>query len=92
MLAPDAKGRLVGFLTPHIVPGTVTTQDLDRAIERGKGKAQLATVGGTTLTFTRSGDALLVSDGKTQARITRPDLLQSNGVVHSIDGVLGGTP
>ncbi|HEX8669536.1 MAG TPA: fasciclin domain-containing protein [Allosphingosinicella sp.] len=88
MLAPDAKGRLVGLLTPHIVPGTVTTQDLSRAVERGKGNAQLATVGGTTLTFTRSGDTLLIADGKGEARITRPDMLQSNGVIHSIDTVL----
>jgi uncharacterized surface protein with fasciclin (FAS1) repeats len=91
LLAPDSKGRLVALLTGHIVPGVVTAADLDRAIERGKGKARLATVGGSDLTFSRSGDALLVTDAAGgQARVTRADQLQANGVVHDVDGVLQG--
>lgn len=91
LLAPEAKGQLVTLLTGHIVPGTVTAADLGRAIERGKGKAELATVGGGNLTFTRSGDSILVADSAGgQARITGADQLQSNGVIHSIDGVLKG--
>ncbi|MFL6843870.1 MAG: fasciclin domain-containing protein [Allosphingosinicella sp.] len=91
LLAPDAKGRLVALLTDHIVPGVVTAADLDRAIARGKGKAQLATVGGSDLTFSRSGDALLVTDAAGgQARVTKADQLQANGVVHDVDGVLQG--
>ncbi|MFN3389215.1 MAG: fasciclin domain-containing protein [Allosphingosinicella sp.] len=88
LLSPDAKGRLVAVLTGHIVPGTVTSQDLARAMERGNGKAELATVGGTTLSFSREGDAMLVSDGRGQGRIAAADMLQSNGVVHSVDTVL----
>ena len=88
LLAPDAKGRLVAVLTGHIVPGTVTSQDLARAMERGNGKAELATVGGTTLSFSRDGDTIVVSDGRSQGRIVAADMLQSNGVVHSIDTVL----
>jgi uncharacterized surface protein with fasciclin (FAS1) repeats len=89
LLAPEAKGRLVALLTGHIVPGTVTAADLGRAIDRGKGNARLATVGGSNLSFTRSGDALLVTDAAGgQARIVRADQLQSNGVIHSVDGVL----
>lgn len=89
LLAPEAKGRLVALLSGHIVPGVVTAQDLGRAIDKGKGKAQMATVGGVNLSFTKAGDALVVSDAKGgQARIAGADLLQSNGVVHSIDGVL----
>jgi uncharacterized surface protein with fasciclin (FAS1) repeats len=91
LLAPDSKGRLVALLTGHIVPGVVTAADLDRAIERGKGKARLATVGGSDLTFSRSGDALLVTDAAGgQARVTKADQLQANGVVHDVDGVLQG--
>jgi uncharacterized surface protein with fasciclin (FAS1) repeats len=89
LLAPEAKGRLVALLTGHIVPGTVTAADLGRAIDRGKGNARLATVGGSNLSFTRSGDVLFVTDAAGgQARIVRADQLQSNGVVHSVDGVL----
>lgn len=89
LLAPEAKGQLVALLTGHIVPGVVTVADLRRAIERGKGKAELATVGGSNLSFGSSGEAIVVTDAAGgQARITRADQLQSNGVVHSVDGVL----
>jgi len=91
LLAPESKGQLVALLTGHIVPGTVTAADLARAIERGKGKAGLATVGGSVLSFSRSGDSILITDAAGgQARITRADMLQSNGVVHDVDGVLKG--
>jgi uncharacterized surface protein with fasciclin (FAS1) repeats len=89
LLAPEAKGQLVALLTGHIVPGAVTADDLGRAIERGKGKAELATVGGSNLSFSRDGEALVVTDAAGgRARVTRTDQLQSNGVVHDVDGVL----
>lgn len=89
LLAPDAKGQLVALLTGHIVPGTVTAEDLGRAIDRGKGKAVLATVGGSNLSFSRSGEGFLVTDASAgQARIVSADRFQSNGVVHSVDAVL----
>jgi uncharacterized surface protein with fasciclin (FAS1) repeats len=91
LLAPEAKGRLVTLLTGHIVPGVVTADDLGRAIERGKGKAQLATVGGSNLTFAKDGDAIVVTDAAGgQARVAGAERLASNGVVHSVDGVLSG--
>jgi uncharacterized surface protein with fasciclin (FAS1) repeats len=89
LLAPEAKGRLVALLTGHIVPGVVTAADLGRAIDRGKGKADLATVGGSNLSFSRDGDAIVVTDAAGgKARLTRTDQLASNGVVHDVDGVL----
>ncbi|MEA3009602.1 MAG: hypothetical protein QOJ91_1294 [Sphingomonadales bacterium] len=91
LLAPDAKGRLVALLTGHIVPGVVTDADLKRAIERGKGKAQLATVGGSHLGLSRDRDAIVITDAAGgRARVTGPEQLASNGVVHSVDAVLGG--
>lgn len=89
LLEPDRKGQLVALLTGHIVTGVVTAADLGRAIDKGNGKAQLATVGGTTLTFARDGDSISVSGGAgPPGKIVRSDLLQSNGVVHSVDTVL----
>jgi uncharacterized surface protein with fasciclin (FAS1) repeats len=91
LLAPEAKGQLVALLTGHVVPGVVTAADLGRAIDRGKGKAELATVGGSNLSFGRDGDSIVVTDAAGgRARITGADQLQSNGVVHSVDGVLRG--
>jgi uncharacterized surface protein with fasciclin (FAS1) repeats len=91
LLAPEAKGQLVALLTGHIVPGVVTAADLGRAIDRGKGKAELATVGGSNLTFGREGESILVTDAAGgKARVTGAEQLASNGVVHSVDGVLRG--
>jgi uncharacterized surface protein with fasciclin (FAS1) repeats len=91
LLAPQAKGRLVALLTGHIVPGVVTAADLGRAIDRGKGKAELATVGGSNLSFSRDGDAILITDAAGgQSRVTGAERLASNGVVHDVDGVLRG--
>ncbi len=89
LLAPDRKGQLTALITVHIVPGTVTAEDLGRAVERGKGKAQLATVGGATLTFAKQGDALVLTDPRAgQARVVAADRTASNGVIHAIDAVL----
>jgi uncharacterized surface protein with fasciclin (FAS1) repeats len=91
LLAPDAKGELVSLLTGHVVPGVVTAADLGKAIERGKGKAQLATLGGSNLSFSREGDSILVTDpAGGRARVTKADMAQSNGVIHSVDSVLKG--
>jgi uncharacterized surface protein with fasciclin (FAS1) repeats len=91
LLAPEAKGQLVALLTGHIVPGMVTAADLGRAMERGNGKAELATVGGSNLSFGRDGDSIVVTDSAGgRARMTGSERLASNGVVHSVDGVLKG--
>ena len=79
------------LLTGHIVTGMVTADDLGRAIERGKGKAELATVGGSNLSFSRDGDSIVVTDAAGgRALVTGAEQLASNGVVHSVDGVLRG--
>jgi uncharacterized surface protein with fasciclin (FAS1) repeats len=93
LLAPDSKGHLTAMITNHIVPGTVTAADLGRAMERGSGKASLATVGGTSLSLGRDGEVITVAEaGGGRGRIVRADLAQSNGVVHAIDAVLLPAP
>ena len=90
LAASDQRDQLISVLSYHIVPGTVTADDLRSAIERGEGgRAELATVTGNNLTLSRDGDAILVTDGGAAiARITGADQLHANGVVHSIDTVL----
>jgi uncharacterized surface protein with fasciclin (FAS1) repeats len=89
LLDPDEKGHLTALLTSHIVPGTVTAADLGRALDRGGGKAQLATVGGSVLAFSRQEGAILVAGAEgAKGRLGQADLLQSNGVIHSVDAVL----
>jgi uncharacterized surface protein with fasciclin (FAS1) repeats len=91
LLSAEARGRTLTLLTGHIVPGLVTASDLGKAIERGKGKAQLATMGGANLSFSREGDSIVVTDPSGgRALVTGAERLASNGVVHSVDGVLAG--
>jgi uncharacterized surface protein with fasciclin (FAS1) repeats len=91
LMKPEGKGRLTALLTGHIVPGVVTAKDLEAAISKGGGKAEIATVGGTTLTASRDGDALVVGDSKGgRARVLQSDVMGSNGVVHVVDSVLKG--
>jgi uncharacterized surface protein with fasciclin (FAS1) repeats len=89
LLAPEQRGKLTALLTGHIVQGFVTAEDLSRAVERGKGKAQLATMGGETLTFAKTGSALVITDAKGEkAQVVSSGQNNSNGVVHGIDAVL----
>jgi uncharacterized surface protein with fasciclin (FAS1) repeats len=90
LMSEGQRERLTTLLSYHIVPGTVTSQDLGRAIDRAQGgRAELATVTGQNLTLTREGEAIIITDSAGgRARITRPDQTQANGVVHSVDAVL----
>jgi uncharacterized surface protein with fasciclin (FAS1) repeats len=89
LLKPENKSKLTGVLTYHVVPGRMTAQDLMTAVEQGRGRAMLKTAEGETLTVTRKGKNLMVTDGKGRtARVIIPDVLQSNGVIHVVDSVL----
>ncbi|HZV91676.1 MAG TPA: fasciclin domain-containing protein, partial [Caldimonas sp.] len=62
---------------------------LMKAIDAGGGKATLTTVEGGTLTATKSGHTIMLTDEKGgTADVTIPDVVQSNGVIHVIDKVL----
>jgi uncharacterized surface protein with fasciclin (FAS1) repeats len=89
LLKPEGKGQLTGILTNHVVPGVVLAADLRRAIQSGGGRAELATVGGGKVTATDAGGTIVITDAKGgQSRVTQGDVMQSNGVVHVVDGVL----
>jgi uncharacterized surface protein with fasciclin (FAS1) repeats len=86
---PKNRAQLTSVVTNLILPGTVLVADIDKAIDRGKGKASLATMGGETLTATRDGDKTVLTDAKgDKATITQGDEQYTNGVVHHLDGVL----
>jgi uncharacterized surface protein with fasciclin (FAS1) repeats len=89
LMKPEARADLTALLTYHILPGTVLAEDIGKAIDAGKGKAVLATMGGGTLTATKEDDAIVLSDSAGgKARIVEADDKRSNGVLHRIDGVL----
>jgi len=86
---PDNRGQLTGLITNLILPGTVMSADIGKAIDAGKGKAVLATMGGSTLTATKDGDKIVLTDSSGhKATVTQADDQFSNGVVHHVDAVL----
>lgn len=87
--APANRPQLTGIITNLVLPGTVLVADIDKAIDAGKGKAPLATMGGGTLTATKEGGKTVIADSAGhKATITAGDQQFSNGVVHQIDAVL----
>ena len=86
---PENRGQLTGVLTNLILPGTVMAADIEKAIEKGKGKAVIATMGGGTLTATKDGGKIVFADAAGgKAIVTKADDAFSNGVVHHVDTVL----
>ena len=86
---PQNRAEVTRVLTYHILPGVILAEDIGTAIDNGNGSAVLATMGGETLTATREGDAIILTDaGGGKARITEADIRASNGAVHRIDTVL----
>jgi uncharacterized surface protein with fasciclin (FAS1) repeats len=86
---PEGKDRLTRLLSNHVLPGTMLAADIGKAIERGNGKAVLATMAGGTLTATRPGDRIvLTSEDGLRATLSGAERNFSNGVLHPIDTVL----
>lgn len=90
LLKPENKGALTGVLTYHVVPGQLTFVKLKNMIIRGGGKAKLATAAGGTLIAEQNGpnNIVIMDENGGMANITVYDVLQSNGVIHSVDRVL----
>lgn len=89
LLKPENKGQLQAVLTYHVVPGTLTSKDLMEQIKAGGGKAMLKTVQGEPLTAELKGKSIEIVDSKGDvAKVTIPNVMQSNGVIHVINTVM----
>jgi uncharacterized surface protein with fasciclin (FAS1) repeats len=89
LLKPEAKDKLVGVLTYHVLPGRYSIQNLWDASTKAKGKIKMKTVAGEELTFEFKGQQLTIWDSKgNAARVTTQNVFQSNGVIHVVDTVL----
>ncbi|OGX89031.1 beta-Ig-H3/fasciclin [Hymenobacter coccineus] len=82
LVQPDMKDKLTTILTYHVVPGRLTAADL-------KDGQTLTTVEGETLTVSKKGKKVMLTDAKGgTANVTIPNIMDSNGVTHVIDTVL----
>jgi uncharacterized surface protein with fasciclin (FAS1) repeats len=89
LLKPENKGKLTGVLTYHVVPGRLDAESLMEKARSNGGKVELGTVAGGKLWVLATAGGLTVRDEKKMtARITIPDVRQSNGVIHVVDTVL----
>jgi len=89
LLKPENKAQLTKVLTYHVVAGKMDSAALSKAIDAGGGKATLTEVSGGTITATKSGSMIMLSDESGgMAHVTIPDVVQSNGVIHVVDKVL----
>lgn len=90
-LADEAmKAQSAALLRAHIVPGALTRADILAAIARGGGGGvQMRTMADGLLTFSRDGEAVVITaaDGAT-ARLMGEETVASNGVVQPVDGLL----
>lgn len=86
---PENKATLVKILTYHVVPGTITLKDLQTRAAANGGKVTLTTVEGEPLVVEVANNAFAIADvNGNKAYIETPDVRQSNGIVHVVNGVL----
>jgi uncharacterized surface protein with fasciclin (FAS1) repeats len=89
LLKPENKAMLTKVLTYHVVPGHLTSMDIQALANKSGGTAELKTVQGESLRVMKDGSAWVVVDSKgSKAAISTADVLQSNGVIHVVDKVL----
>jgi uncharacterized surface protein with fasciclin (FAS1) repeats len=89
LLKPENRAMLRKVLTYHVVVGKMDAATLAKAVDAGGGKATLTEASGGTLTVTRSGPLIMLTDERGgMAHVTIADVVQSNGVIHVVDNVL----
>ena len=89
LMKPANKATLAKVLTYHVVPGKLTLADLQAKVQAGGGTATLTTVAGQPLTVTYANNVMTLTDPSgNKSYVETPDVQQSNGVVHVVNGVL----
>ena len=90
LLKPENKETLTKILTYHVVAGKWGFDDIAKMVKAGKGKAEIKTVSGGTLWAMMNGphNITLKDESGGVATINTYDVVQSNGMIHSINAVL----
>jgi len=72
----------------HIIPGSLVTADIEKAIQDGGGTAILVTEQGGQIKATRDGDGIMLEDGKGNKSRVSNEAKAKNGVLYTVDTVL----
>ena len=91
LLLEENRATLTKVLTSHVVAGNVTAADIvARAQASSDGFYHFSTVSGAALSaqVTPSGAVFIYDETGNAYRVSIADVMQSNGVIHVVDGVL----
>ncbi len=75
-LKPENKAELISVLKYHVLPGRVSSTDVEKLTTSKMMQGQTAAI-------TKDGDNIRIGG----ATITRRDITSSNGIIHAIDAV-----
>ena len=84
LLKPENKATLASILTYHVVPGRVTAK---KVLHLPSG-ANVKTVNGETFAVRLKNGVHLDPFVASKAKVTKTDIMASNGVIHVIDTVI----
>ena len=89
LLKPENKAQLTKVLTYHVVPGRKTAADIMADIKAGGGTATYTTAAGGTIRASMEGNNVVIWDANNnKSYVTQSNVMQSNGVIHVVNGVL----
>lgn len=89
---PEQQAASAAILRAHLVPGTLSADDIGKAIDASGGQAvSMRTLGGGTVRFTRDGAEILVSGASgSKAILAGSTIRAGNNAALPIDAVLSG--
>lgn len=89
LLQPENKEKLSAVLTYHVVSGKLQASDVAAALEAGNGSVTLTTLNGAEITaVSKDGGIFLKDQNGNYSKITKTDVMASNGVIHIIEDVV----
>ena len=89
LLQPENKDKLSAILTYHVVSGKLVASDVAAALQKGNGSAELTTLNGGKLTAMKKDGGIYLMDANGNAsKISKTDVVASNGVIHIIEDVV----
>lgn len=93
LMQDAARAQLAQILRYHVVSGALDAQTLTSRIEAAGGELTLTTVEGSPLVATMDNGAVSLRDEIGGiSYVTQADAVQSNGIIHVINGILVPEP
>ncbi len=89
LLQPENKDKLSAILTYHVVSGKLMATDVAAVLKKGNGSAELTTLNGGKLTAMKKDGGIYLKDANgNTSKISKTDVVASNGVIHIIEDVV----